>query len=221
MRRVSISVTPPERRTELTKHNKCLYGVSVGLTSISIEDHIVALSWIANNFKQHGILLGDSLYRFTLQIQKGLTPTQAEISTKEYGNKQMELLNDHLSLLPKVIRCSDILHKQTFTKDLKVVREWFRNNPDFQSSVTNDAIFFISRQTKAGRLATSEGKAIELATSYLLEEIAIYHHLASEGWLVDAYLGKELPTLAKIIQADIPGSYGQLTNRTNISLRLR
>lgn len=221
MKRYSIKVTPKEQHEHLGSFDKCLYGVSVGAINKRTEDLLEGLRWASASFKRCCILLGDSLYRFTLQIQKGVNPEEAERLSLGCGQELLGQIISRLTRLPEIIRCSDILATPRFAEYLEEIEVLHSRNSSFSNSIANDALLFVERQANKGRLAISKESAIELAIFYLLEEVAIYGCLAEQGWLVDVYQGEELPTLAKIICGEIPGFEGPLTKRINISLRLR
>lgn len=221
MKRISARIIPEKFRNKLSGFEKCLYGVSVGAVNQNIDDIISGYLWARLKFKRCCILLGDSLYRFTIQIQRAATPEEAAQLARQCGNVIAEQMFSRLQDLPEIIRCSDILSSPHFSIHKNKIEALYIRNELLNASIVSDATNFVERQVQKSRLKISEHKAIDLATSYLIEEIAIYSYLADQGWLVDVYKGDELPTLAKIISGEISGIDGALTNRINISLRLR
>jgi hypothetical protein len=91
--------------------------------------------------------------------------------------------------------------------------------PSLAGSIDSDARSFVTRQAKNGRLAQPVQLAESLARRYLIREVATYGYLASLGWRVDVYLGRELPTLARIMDGTIPAPSEHLARRINISLK--
>ncbi len=221
MKRISVKVVPAERKDHLNSLDKCLYGVSVGAVNMRIADVLDGYRWASANFKRCCILLGDSLYRFTIQIQKDVSAKDAERLAKASGQQLVEQILSRITRLPEIIRCSDVRATPRFIEYVHEIMALYSKNAGFRDSISSDALCFIKRQAQKGRLSISEEASIELATSYLIEEIAIYGCLAEQGWLVDVYLGDELPSLAKISCNEIPGFEGAITQRINISLRLR
>ncbi len=221
MRRFAIKTTPQGKSSKLEDFDRCLYGVSVGATNKKIEDILEGYRWARANFQRCCILLGDSLYRFTIQIQRNISSEEAARIAFTSGQKLVEQVFSRLPCIPEIIRCSDILANPRFSEYLHEIQALYEINHTFRESLNNDAQTFVRRQEKKERLAISVSDAVEIATSYLIEEIAVYGCLAEQGWVVDVYLGDELPTLAKIISGEICDVTGPLSQRINVSLRFK
>jgi len=221
MIRISASVTPPSLKAELSGFDRCLYAVSIGGHNKPIEDVLQGYRWAIGHFGRCGILLGDSLYRFTLQIQRGSNPKLARQLARKAGQRTLDQIVSQLTRLPEVIRSSDILTHARFKEYLEEVHALYDTNRPFRESVQSDARVFVSRQSARGRLALPESEAMDIASAYLVEEVAIYGCLAEEGWLVDVYLGAELPTLQRFITGELSGTSAPLHKRVNVALRIR
>lgn len=221
MRRFAIKTTPPDKSSQLREIDQCLYGVSVGAFNKQIEDILEGYRWARANFRRCCILLGDSLYRFTLQIQRDISSEEAGRIALASGQELAEQMFSRLPRTPEIIRCSDVLANPRFSEFLHETRALHEQNSALRDSLASDAQIFVRRQAQKERLAISATDAVELAVSYLIEEVAIYGCLAEQGWIIDVYLGEELPTLAKIMSGEIPGVTGPLSQRINVSLRFR
>lgn len=221
MNRISASVTPPSQRSKLPNFDRCLYAVSIGGHNKPIEDVLQGYRWAIGHFKRCGILLGDSLYRFTVQIQRGSNPKAAKQIAYKAGQLTLDQIVSQMTRLPEVIRTSDMLTHARFKEYQEEVQALYDTKQEFLNSVQADAQVFVRRQATRGRLALSEAEAIDLAAAYLLEEIAIYGCLAEEGWLVDVYLGSELPSLQRFITGELSGTSAPLHKRVNVALRIR
>ena len=156
-----------------------------------------------------------------MQIQRGQNPKAAKQLAQKAGQRILEQILSQLTLLPEVIRTSDMLAHARFKEHLKEVRTLYDTNWSFHESVQSDALAFVNRQALRGRLGLSEPEAVDLAAAYLVEEIAVYSCLAEEGWLVDVYLGAELPTLLRFINGELSGTSAPLHKRINVALRIR
>ena len=66
----------------------------------------------------------------------------------------------------------------------------------------------------------SETKARDLACRYILEEIAVFCVLVSDGWTVEVYPGPELAILSAISREEIQEVPRPLLRRTNVALAL-
>ncbi|WP_250510335.1 tRNA-dependent cyclodipeptide synthase [Caballeronia sp. GACF4] len=209
-----------DKDIDFAKVDRCLYGVSVG-TELKIDRIIDGYFWARENFSRCRILIGDSLFRFTIQIQSGCDAKSALKQSADQGERVLNNILTQIAHKPEVVRCSEIMKDSVFYKYKKNVENLYADNMHFKSSLEDDALNFVRRQAKKGRLAIPETEAINISIFYLVEEIAIYSLLADQGWRVDVYLGQEVPTLAKIISGEIPDISGSLLDRVNVSIRTR
>lgn len=198
---------------------KCLYGVSVGSPWKRLNLVGSGFGWVWEHFPHCAILIGDSLYRISLQITRGLNPVNAAVVSAQETNDMLSELKGHFGKHSLVIRTSEVMEQVRFAGALQLITTLHEENTLLRNSIIGDAAKFVDRQRKNGRLAIEEGRAVDLAIQYLHEEIAVYLVLAEEGWLVDVYLGDELPTLKRIIKGVIPGAPHALTQRINVALR--
>jgi tRNA-dependent cyclodipeptide synthase len=221
MRRLSASIKPASARGELQRFDRCLYAVSIGGANKPIEDVVEGYRWALGHFPRVCILLGDSLYRFTLQIQHAVEAKAAVEEAHRYSQAVLHALFERVEKVPEVIRCSDVLKHAQFSKNNQEVQDLFENEPRFRASIVADAGEFVHRQALRGRLGVPIEVATALASAYLIEEVAIYGCLAQQGWLVDVYLGSELPTLEKFIAGEFISSTVPLDRRVNVGLRFK
>jgi len=219
--RFARKITPTGVENVFKVYDKCLYGVSVGGENQNINTLLDGYGWASKYFKRCCILLGDSLYRFTIQITQGVEPDQAGRIAHEAGEKLLNDLLCRFSDVPEVIRCSDIQKLPSFDSYHNTIRSLVATNSRLAESILRDAISFVDRQEKHSRLCIPKQQAIRISTQYLIEEMGIYGLLSKNGWVVDVYYGKELPTLARIINGEIEIADNDLKRRINIELRRR
>lgn len=213
-------ITPPQQLVDL-QGLKCLYGVSIGSKDQSVQLVKHGYGWALAHFPRCAILLGDSLYRITLQIQNGIEPRVAQSTATAAGDSVLSELLKGTRTNVEVIRCSFMMAQPEFGPVLEEIKTLHESNKHFRESVTSDALMFVDRQFRKGRLAVTREQALDLAIQYLHEEIAVYLLLGTEGWLVDVYLGHELPTLERITLGEIKHAPDILRQRVNVALRLR
>lgn len=218
--RISAKMTPQHKLEAVDLAVKCLFGISVSATPRCPLKMAAALDWALDRFSNTQILIGDSLYRITLQLQRGLHEDLALKTAQGFGDAQLEAIQQCAKRWPQVIRTSEILRENVFLEALTLIENLYTSDIAFSNSVQSDAAIFVERQLRRGRLFVSYEAALALSIRYLIEEVAVYLVLAHSGWLLDVYVGKELPTLARIIQGEIPAAPISLKNRTNISLEI-
>lgn len=219
--KIRVSTTPRNALSSIPENAKCLYAISVGPQDKPIAEVVAAYRWARQRFPDCSVLVGDGLYRHTLRAQEGFEPELAERAAKDTGDNLLHRFEAvYGESVENVIRCTTLIKTRAFRDCLAAVLALYKDNEDFAASVVADAKSFSRRQARHRRLKVSEATATRFAIHYLQEEIAVYLLLAKEGWLVDVYLGHELPTLARIIKDEIAGAPEELGHRVNLSLRL-
>jgi hypothetical protein len=210
-------VTPKEAVTRIQE--PCLFTISVGAAKQNISDLVAAYSWGRKQYNIGAILLGDGLYRITLKICSGLPDCEArDLSIATGVDIQERFL--HEACLPgmEVFKTSDIFLQQDFLDAHRRINHLYHSQPLFHDSMIEDATTFVDRQRKNGTLKIARNEAIKLSTLYLTQEIAVYLVMAERGWLTEIYFGHEIPTLAKIMNNEIPDAPKALKQRVNIGL---
>ena len=214
----------PHRRALPDYNEKCLYSVSIGAHELKIDQVVHAYKWAAKTFSSCALLLGDGLYRSTLQIIEGISEQDAIIKAEYKSKLTLDDFNMRIQELPppNIIRTRDIIETSEFGSHLETIERLYFGNSRFADSVNEDALWFVNRQKRNLRLGLSVESAIKLSRFYVKQEVAVYSHLAEQGYLIDVYLGREIPTLAKLMTEEIIGGVPRpLVNRTNISLEKR
>ena len=215
--RFKVRITPPHDMSEVVLHSQCIYGVSIG-TPKSLADLVAGYDWARAHFKRCAILLGDGLYRITLQTREGLDETTAARRAIAEGTEVMRGFASSIGTEPEIFRSSSLMLRPEFGMALARIDSLYESDRKLRSSIDSGAAEFVERQIQNGRLAVSREEATRLSVRYVREEIAVYLLLAEAGWLVDVYLGRELPTLARIIGGEIPAAPQKLKDRINIAL---
>ena len=216
-----IKTTPGHALERLPRETRCLYTVSVPQHQ-SMPDLVAGYRWTRARFAESAVLVGDGLYRHTLCALRGLDPQAAVQAAAEEGDELLRLFERELGQpIDHLVRTSSLLRTAAFHRADAEIVGLFEDNAAFAAAVTRDAEAFTRRQALHGHLAVPEATATAFAVKYLQEEVAVYLALARDGWLVDVYLGHELPTLAGIIKHRIAGAPDELARRINISLHRR
>ena len=213
------SVTP--RGYAPKPNERCFFTISVGTHNQSVEEIAFAYSWAKSKYIISQLLIGDSLYKITLQIREGLTQADAENKAFEVAET---LINDFRRFAKEkrpisIKRTSDIMQSSEFKQAYFKVERFYEKDDGFKNAVDTDAQKYIDRQIAKKNLKVKPGEGLDLSILYLKQEIAVYLLLAEQGWLVDLYLGQEIPTLAKIMEGRLPAAPDALKRRVNIGLR--
>lgn len=214
----NIKTIPRQAKDNLHHHDRCVFALSVGDSRKSIPEIAEGYTWVSEHFDHNAILVGDSLYRITLQIQKGLDEKTASETAYQNGFDLVKSLYLFIKEEPLILRSSEISQLPRYRSKLEEVKKESQTNREFANELENDAVAFVERQKKNSRLMLSYENAIELSIRYLSEEIAMYMVLAEDGWNVEAYQGTELNILRKIITGEIKTGLKSLASRIHISL---
>ena len=203
---------------------KCLYSVSVGAHGRTIDENVMGYRWAARTFSSCTVLVGDSLYPSTLQIIEGISEPDAILKAEYQSKLTLNEFNARIQDLspPNIIRTRDIIETSEFYNYFETIAKLYCQNGRFADSVNEDAQWFVMRQARKSRLRLPMERAINKSIFYIKQEIAVYLFLAERGYLIDVYLGREIPTLAKIMTEEIIGGVQRaLADRINISLERR
>jgi hypothetical protein len=219
--RFKIRTVPKQIPVEELRECKALYTVSVGAVGKSLTEVIDGNKWATETFSASSILLGDGLFRITLQITDGLEEGAASVAAKTAGDRTLEELIRYSGSSADYIRSSSVMGRPDFFDTLKVIRDIRNRQRAFAASIHADAEVFVERQSRKNRLKIDRKEALTLARRYVEEEVAVYLVLAQQGWLVDVYLGRELPTLRKIIDGELSDISPLLQKRVSISLEAK
>lgn len=199
---------------------KCLFTISVGVSKQNIDDLVSAYLWAKKQYNIKAILLGDGLYRITLNICKGFSTLQAKQQSIEVSDALIKQFKDGISDHNILIyKTSDIMLWSEYEKAYEIIDNLYFRHLKFQESIISSAVKYAERQSKNGTLFGSLSGAVELSIYYMLQELTIYLIMAEKGWLTEIYLGDEIPALALIMKQEIPEAPQALKNRVNIGLQ--
>lgn len=171
------------------------------------------------------MLVGDSVYRLTIEVRSKLKGDEAlslALKTGQEFIKERSLLFEQYSgscqfefkLLSEIEKRSDF---KIYYEDLKSL---YRKNESFQRMVNSFAQTYLNRGEQVTDEQMSALRQKHLARTYLLEESALFACLAKEGWLVFVYPGsiKSFEEIAEGLHPEVPEPLKQIIW---VSLRLK
>lgn len=224
-RAICQSVTPAEKRSDLERIDSCYLGVSLQTPAFEPPMLTATVDWIAMNFRECTVAIGDSIHRHTLQILRGISPAEALMEALDLGEmfirQNSHLFARHESCKFEFRKFSEIQTTDEYKGYEHQITELFETDADFRASIENSARAFVSRRiTRFDNVPVDEHKLIQLSCNYILEEIGCFTWLASNGRRVDVYPGSELPVLVDVAR----GKYAvprPLRDRINVALKLK
>jgi tRNA-dependent cyclodipeptide synthase len=172
-------VSPESERHKIEDYDSCFLGISLENPSFSTAKLIAMTDWIAKRFKSCRVLMGDSLHRLTLQIDRGLGERQALTQTlfmgKEYINTELAVFDRHLDTCSfEFIYCSDIQQSDNYQKYYNIFQDLLQHNAKLAASVNSFSLKFVRRHLELDEENISSNAFLDICHKYLLEELAIF-----------------------------------------------
>ncbi len=210
---------PSSIRETLFSYDRCILGFSLDNKNLEGERLKAVIAWINRRFKHCLVLFGDSIYKHTLQIKNNVDETQALEKAILLGqrifveNKPLFEDNANACQFEYIFaqQAQQFSDYDTYNNNLWTL---FNENVDFNKGVREFATYFVTR------CHAHSDKNMQLASTYLIEELAIFSCLAAKNWPVVVY-----PGTISIIEEIANGQYDalpkELTNQIYVSLYIK
>ncbi|NES84457.1 MAG: tRNA-dependent cyclodipeptide synthase [Moorea sp. SIO2B7] len=204
--KVSLAkVSPARLRSSLSDYQKCVFMISLGSKNFVYSERIEALiKWISEQFKACLVLVGDSLYRLTIEVRQGLKGDEAWLEAIRTGetfiNQNRFLFQQYCGSCQFQFQMASQIEKQSeFEMYYKDFQGLYQQDESFQKMVNSFAQTYLNRgeQSEEEEVEQLLQRQKHLAITYLLEESAVFTCLAKEGWPVLFILG-QLKLLKKL-----------------------
>ena len=217
-------VSPHTARQNIENYNSCFLGISLQNPSFSTAKLVAITDWIANRFQKCIVVIGDSLHRITLQIDRKLNEkqafSQAIFMGKEYINTEMTVFRRHADTCHfEFIYCSEVQQLKDYKQYYEELQDLFAKNEKFANSVKSFSMEFVNRHMHLCEHDKSYDFYEEICREYLLEELAIFSCLFKDQIYPIFYPGSLsiFGEIAEGVHPDIPAC---LKNIIYASLRL-
>lgn len=215
---ISAKVFPEKLRNSLHEDRKCVFAISLGSKNFAYSERIEAcIKWISKKFNSCVVLVGDSVYRLTIEVRSKLKGDEAlslALNTGHEFIKERRLLFEQYSgscqfefkLLSEIEKRSDF---KIYYEELQGL---YRKNESFQSMVNSFAQTYLNRGEQVTDEQVEDLRQKYLARTYLLEESALFACVAKEGWLVFVYPGsiKSFEEIAEGLHPEVPEPLKQI-----------
>ena len=210
---------------ELLQHKECIIGISMSnpiYWRSSLND---VLKWASQNFSTVHLVIGDFLNRFNEEILKRQGIKASEKSAVELGDKFMVRINKYLEEYPKprfkIIRWADLLKDKQNKAQIKRIFKLYATNNAFKEMISTSASEYIEKQKKRGKtIYVSDEIAINLSACYLLEELAIFNNMISNGLRVIVYPGAQLSILTSMATGEFSEISDHLKDGIYVQLKV-
>lgn len=195
----------------------CMVGFSLGNPQFTFAKVAAMAEWIEKRFKRCVLLIGDNIYRLTLQIKEGLSEEEALYTALKIGRERMDevssifdsMQNCRFTFAP----CSEMANHPSYNELYEHLEFLYQNNANFAQSVEKFSGLFLNRQGK------EDEQHILLSKKYLFEEFAIMACAYRDGFRTFVYPGDLF--IAREFSAGMHcGAPVELVNMTTVALRV-
>lgn len=205
----------------------CMLGVSLGNANFEGARLEASIEWISERFERCAVVIGDSVFRLTLELLERLDPDAARARALEAGAAFERLYAPLLRQYGKAcrfdfIRFSAVENDPRFPTWHDALHRLAAEDPDFARSIEDFAALYLGRGDKldANPFAVPPARAAEIARAYLLEESALFCVLEEMGWPVLVYPGS-IASIADLCEGRFADTPEPLTRMAFLSLELR
>ncbi|MEM1169499.1 MAG: tRNA-dependent cyclodipeptide synthase [Cyanobacteria bacterium P01_H01_bin.35] len=219
-------VFPHSLRNCLSEHQKCIFAISLGSKNFVYRERLEAcIKLISENFPTCLVLIGDSVHRLTIEIRQGIEGDDAWLQAirtgEEFVNENGLLFEQYSESCQFEFRmASEILERSDFNIYYEELQSLYQKNESFQNMVNSFAETYLNRGEQLEIEKADQLRQKHLATTYLLEESALFTCLVKEGWLVFLYPGS-IKTFEEISEGLHPEVPEPLKQMIWVSLRLK
>ena len=135
---------------KIDRYNYCILGISLENPSFVSEKLLAITNWIATRFQKCIVLIGDSLHRITLQLDRKLSDKQALdraiLMGKDYIRQHMDIFSYYKNMCNfEFIYCSNIQRMEEYENYYRQIKALFEQNKKFKDSVNSFSSEFVRR----------------------------------------------------------------------------
>ncbi|MDJ1172537.1 tRNA-dependent cyclodipeptide synthase [Roseofilum capinflatum] len=223
-------VFPSHLRNSLTDYQRCIFLISLGSKNFIQSNRLTAcIQWINQNFQTCTVIIGDSLYRLTLEVRHqsaGETALQEALQAgEEFINQNQHYFESSAQKCQfQFKRTSELerIHNTHFTGYYQQLENLYQNHASFQAMVNRFSQAYLNRGKEIKIDPGKEDKRQEtsLANTYCLEESALLACLVEEQDSPFIYPGsiKIFEEISEGLHPEVPDS---LQRMIWVSLRLK
>jgi tRNA-dependent cyclodipeptide synthase len=210
----------------LVPGRSCAIGISIGNARCE-GDHLAAMVELAAaNFERTTLLIGDSLHRLTLRIERGMTPAKAEDEAIAIGRgveRRLEVALPSEDRRFSILLTSQVARLRSFGAALRILSDTVAADEELRRILERDAKEYHERPARMrGTLSGRDRRDFQLSCRYLLEDVALCAVLASDcGIETLIYPGSPPRVLAAAIDGGIRSLKTPLANFRFVPVRFR
>jgi tRNA-dependent cyclodipeptide synthase len=216
--RPKYRVIPTEGRKAF---KRCILGVSLESADFYAAKLVAITNWIRRHFEACDVMLGDSLHRITLRLNSSTDENEALERSKwlarDFIYSSNSIFNPEESAYQfNFVYCSGVQNTSEYKSYYNQLRALFVAKKEFKKSVDDFASYYLSRNP--GRVHSDA--AVDLSSTYLLEELAVICCLAQASPCTFVYPGS-LAILQEIADGMHPYLPPSLLQIDSVRLQLK
>lgn len=207
--------------------DRCMLGVSLGNANFEGARFEATVEWISERFDHCAVVVGDSVYRLTLQLLEGLDPAAARTKAITAGADFARAYTGVLAQFGgkcsfEILPFSTVEQQPNFAGHLERLQAMAQSDAAFARSVTDFADLYLGRGNKLETTphAVDAATAQRIAHDYLIEESALFCCLEEMGWPVLVYPGS-IDSIAQLCEGKFADTPEPLKRMAFLSLDLR
>ena len=183
------------------------------------------LPWAINQCDSPRILIGDYMERHNIMAFESLSEENAIAKAERRGQKTAKAIRTILTGLKphgavRVSSCREVIETPDCQKTIAAVRDFSLGNSAFNTDIDQQISLMISNTQRLSEKALGgldEAKMARLR-EYMIEEIAFFIALYSEGYTTEIYPGRDMSILQKMAACRYRKFPYNFSERTHISV---
>lgn len=218
-------LAPIEFDTKSSK--RCMLGISLGTHNLEGARLEACLEWISAEFEECAVVIGDQVYRLTLELLQQLPQHEALelalVAGREFESAYAPLFRQYAHTCKfHFLPLSQIAQDETFPLYLKQLESLYTLSAEFQTSVEGFARAYLGRGEKIEIPNQNESETPEaiMCRRYLIEEAALFACLRERDWPVLVYPGS-IDSIVDLCTGKFVGSPEPLTRLAFAALEVK
>ncbi|MCC2624597.1 MAG: Uncharacterized protein K0R14_470 [Burkholderiales bacterium] len=209
----------PEYKPEF-KNAKCSVAISVGQPVHEGEKFEAVLTTVNSSFRECTIIVGDSLQRHTLKMDKSISNAheQANQLGLEWLKRNEQAINK-LTIKFDIIRWDYWLSHPGYKDARKQIDELFLYDKNFKASVEISTKSFLERNTDKLTTITDYSEIVNDSYEYLKEECAVMIIWQNYDYQFEVYAGSRNAALRYVHENIISKTAPHLVREVKVKFR--
>jgi tRNA-dependent cyclodipeptide synthase len=210
---------------DLASSRRCMLGISLGTHTMEGARLEACLEWLSANFDECAVVIGDLVYRLTLELLESLPGDQALAKAlaagKEFERVYAPLFRQYAHACKfEFLPLSSIAEDTSFPVHLQSLWRVYDHDPQFRASVEGFAHAYLGRGSKLDDEQPIAGTDALICRRYLLEEAALFACLRERGWPSLVYPGS-IDSIVGLCEGRYAGAPEPLTRLAFVALEVK